>query len=350
MNRINALNPADRIDALNDAVQIRAGIKQTCILHPAAEQLADGGNVLGALAEIYGAARVRPGSTSPTAAFAAGLSSNEFAAVLTNVARRVILARLAEHSAHRLFCAPHELPNFLSHDFPQVDSDNVLEEITENQEPLEDLNVIAAEGLQARVRSFGKNLYISRQVIRNDDIGLIAAFLANYGSAAARLEAQLVYALLESNPVLGDQMAMFHADHGNLGTVGALSLASVSEGTAALQNMLTPSGEKAALKAAFMIVSPVHELSAKTILKSAGSESIQVIPAPWISPTGWYMTCAPAAAQTIALLHLKGSAGGVMVGKARNKIDTDGVRLGVRFDTGVVAVGRVGIFKGRIPE
>jgi hypothetical protein len=48
----------------------------------------------------------------------------------------------------------------------------------------------------------------------------------------------------------------------------------------------------------------------------------------------------------VATLHLKGSNGGVTIGPRANNTMRDGVPLGLHFDFGVVAVGRVGIVRG----
>lgn len=343
------MNQQDSIEGLTDALAIRAGIKNNSILvHPAAEQFANG-NVLLNLAEAFGELSPRKGS-GPSALLVAGLNSNRFAAVLSDKVRIAFNSRLTTFGEHRLFCASRELHDFQNHDFPMIDTDPLLDEITENEEIPHEVFVTALAGLQARVRSFGKNVYCSRVLIRNDDIGLLFGFIGNIGAAAARLEAKLVFDLIESNPLLGDQMAMFHEDHGNLGAVAPLALAALSAGTEALRNMLLPSGEKANLEAKFMIVSPGYELYAKGILKDAGVESIRVIVAPWITSTNWYLVSDPQIAPTVSLLYLKGSSGGAVVGRARPKPGQemrDGIALGIRFDVGAVPVGRVGIYKGR---
>ncbi len=344
------MNTRDQIEALNDALAIRAGIRKANVMtHPAAEEFA-GNNVLATLAEAYGALIPRKGN-GPTAAFAAGLSSSEFTAALANTVRSVFVSRLSAFDEHRAICAVRELINFRLHSFPVVDADPLLDEISESMEFHNEVRVATMDGLSARVRSFGKNVYCSRELIKNDDIALLSGLVANMGASAARLEAKLVWALLESNPLLGDQMAMFHEDHGNLGAPAALDLTSISAGVAALRNMLLPSGEKANLKPASIVVAPQYELSTKAVLKLAASESIQVIPSPWIDSTNWYLASDPQIAPVISLLYLKGAQRGVVVGKARqtaSQQSRDGVALGIRFDVGVVPVGRIGIYKGRI--
>ena len=53
------------------------------------------------------------------------------------------------------------------------------------------------------------------------------------GRAAARTVEATVYALLKENgglgPTMGDGKTLFHADHGNIGAAGALSVASIED-------------------------------------------------------------------------------------------------------------------------
>lgn len=347
------MNPQDHIVALTDALMIRAGIKNAGeLMHPIAERYATEENILTGLATLCVQDVRRPaGSVEVKDMFVRGMGTHDFSNILSTAMRRVMVARLAADNEHRFLCAEHELVDFKVHDFPLFDSAPLLEELPENTEPSSTYNITALAGLRARILTYGKNISVSRQLIKNDDTKLLFGFSANTGATAARLEAQLVYGLIESNPELSDGVAMFHADKGNLGTIAPLALASISEGIAALRNMPTPSGEKANLKAASIVVAPEHELSVKTILKAAASESIRVIPAPWITSTNWYLAADPELSPVINLLYLKNVKHGMTLGKARKKgvnaMAFDGILLGARFDVGVVPVGRVGIFKGR---
>lgn len=347
------MNAQDQIVALNDALMIRAGIKNAGeLMHPIADRYAAQENVLSGLATLCVQDVRRPAhSVDAKDMFSLGMNTSDFSNILSAAMRRVMVARLAADNEHRFLCAEHELVDFQVHDFPLIDSAPLLEEMPENTEPSSIFNITALAGLKTRILTYGKNIFVSRQLIKNDDTKLLFGFSANIGATAARLEARLVYDLIESNPLLSDAVVMFHADKGNLGTVAPLSLASISEGIAALRNMLTPSGEKANLKAASIVVAPEHELSVKTILKAAASESIRVIPSPWITSTNWYLAADPELAPVINLLYLKNVKHGMTLSKARKKgtppIDLDGILLGARFDVGAVPVGRVGIFKGR---
>lgn len=59
---------------------------------------------------------------------------------------------------------------------------------------------------------------ITLEAIKNDDVGLIRKVPVKLGRSAARTLYKFVFAFLDGNPVVFDGTALFHADHGNLGS------------------------------------------------------------------------------------------------------------------------------------
>lgn len=333
----------DHKDAFVDAVGLRLGTLTPALAHPFAAGLADG-NLLKAYAEYIGGHSARPG-TAPQAFFAAGLSSDDFRLPLSGALRSATVGRLTAHAGHRKWCDMRRVRDFKDHEFPGADFDADFKEKNEGGEFNNEISVAVNDGLTARVKAFGVNVHISREAIRNDDIQLVGGLFSNLGASAARIEGRLAYALLESNPTLGDSMATFHVDHGNI-EANALSETALGSAMGRLRTMETPAGAKADLAAAHLLVSPELELLALRLLHDAGIETIRVHAAPWL-PTGrWYLLADPSQAPVIALLHLKGGDAGVTVGPIRGNDMRDGLTLGVRFDVEAVAVGRVGAVRG----
>jgi len=77
-------------------------------------------------------------------------------------------------------------------------------------------------GEEIALATYGEIFSISRQAIINDDLSVLTRIPAMMGRAAKATIADLVYAILTSNPKMADGTALFHADHGNLGS-GAIS-------------------------------------------------------------------------------------------------------------------------------
>ena len=56
-------------------------------------------------------------------------------------------------------------------------------------------------------------------MIKNDDVGLIMNIPRDMTTAAKRTLNKFVLDIIRSNPTMSDTKALFHVDHGNLGTV-----------------------------------------------------------------------------------------------------------------------------------
>lgn len=75
--------------------------------------------------------------------------------------------------------------------------------------------------------TYGKMFSITRQAIINDDLGAFTSVPQKMGRAAKRTIGNLVYAILNNNPKLVDNVALFHATHNNLAAGGGINSATV---------------------------------------------------------------------------------------------------------------------------
>src|SRR5690606_16173465 len=74
----------------------------------------------------------------------------------------------------------------------------------------------------------GRLFAITREAIINDDLTGFTRIPRAMGRAALRTIGDLVYAVLTSNPTMGeDGKALFHSDHGNLLTGAVISTGAV---------------------------------------------------------------------------------------------------------------------------
>lgn len=340
------MNPQDELDILTDAIKLRAGvIKSPHAAHPLAGEAADSDrHLLKELAAVCGRAKARPG-TADSAAFGMGLSTGDFINFMSTAMRSVTWLQLAAHAGHRAFCDLRELRDFKAHVFPNLDMNFNLGDVGELSEIDNDLVLTSQEGLTARLKTYGRNIFISRTLIVNDELELMARLFRAGGTAAARLEAALVYDLIEGNPVLSDGQPMFHADHGNLLPDGLASGLGVAMGM--LRSQPTPTGAVADLPAKFLVVGVGLEFTARSMVHGSGLSDITVIASALLPAYRWYLVTDPTLAPVVALLHLKGSATGLLIGGNKKAGDNrEGVPLGIRFDVGAVPVGRVGIIRG----
>jgi len=88
---------------------------------------------------------------------------------------------------------------------------------------------VTETGASVNLLTYGRLQAVSRQVIVNDDLGEVQRKLRSSGSAAARLESDIVWGLLISNPVMQDGNTLFHATHNNIATAAAPSVTALGE-------------------------------------------------------------------------------------------------------------------------
>jgi hypothetical protein len=201
------------------------------------------------------------------------------------------------------------------------------------------------------VATYGKVFAMSRQLIINDDLALLADIASGWGMAAQEFENQTLVDLLTSNsgggPKLGDTNNLFHATHGNLAGTGAvISDTTLSAARLALRGM---KGLNNAIPinatAKYLLVPAALETAAEHYLASiypnapsgvnpfSGTLSLVVDPRlDAKSATRWYTFADPAVLPVIEFAYLSGFEG-VFV-ETRIGFDVDGVEIKARLDFG----------------
>lgn len=199
---------------------------------------------------------------------------------------------------------------------------------------------IGEGGESYRVETFGKTFGITRQAIVNDSLGAFAAIPAMLGAAAANFEAKFIAELVSTNPFMADGKAVFHVDHGNVGTAAAITLASLSEARLAMRRQTDESGEIIGVNPRFLVVSPERETEALQVVATiAATEpaqvntfagSLSIIVEPRLPAGAWYMVADPAIAG-LEYAYLEGVQPQVI---SEAGFSIDGVRHRVRLDFG----------------
>jgi len=128
-------------------------------------------------------------------------------------------------------------------------------------------------GEKYAVRRFSGKFTLDEMDIIDDTVGANQQMPQQIGEMAARLEPDLVCSLLLSNPTLSDNVALFHADRGNLKTSNALSIANlaVAEAAMATQTIKTKSNKVIArnLMAGYLITPRGLRATAKQVANSS---------------------------------------------------------------------------------
>ncbi|MFD2105869.1 prohead protease/major capsid protein fusion protein [Tabrizicola soli] len=211
-----------------------------------------------------------------------------------------------------------------------------------------------------RVKTYGRVVAITRQVLINDDLDAFTRIPAMYGNSIAQLESDVVWGIITANPAMADGNALFHATHKNLaGTGAALDVASVGAARAAMA-LQTGLDKKTVLniRPAFLIVPAALELKAEQLVAQnlVPADSAKVVPqsirtlSPISEPrldaasaTSWYLAASPNQIDTIEYAYLEGQQGAYI--ETRNGFDVDGVEIKCRLDFGAKAIDWRGLYK-----
>ena len=127
-------------------------------------------------------------------------------------------------------------------DLPTVDTDT---------EDYPDLGVVGDEEVSYALQERGGIITINRRMIINDDVRAIQRIISRLPRAARRTVAKKVWTPFLTNAIYkGDNKAIFHADHGNLGSA-AYAIASAEAAKTAMFKQTEPgSGEQLGLRPA----------------------------------------------------------------------------------------------------
>ncbi|MBC8018605.1 MAG: hypothetical protein H7X83_08820 [Verrucomicrobia bacterium] len=107
-----------------------------------------------------------------------------------------------------------------------------------------DLGEVSDERVEYALKEKGGIITINRKMIINDDLRLVQKIISRLPRAARRTLARTVWTPFITNAVYkGDNKAIFHADHGNLGSA-AYSIAAAEAAKTAMFNQLEPNSNE----------------------------------------------------------------------------------------------------------
>lgn len=222
-----------------------------------------------------------------------------------------------------------------------------------------------------KIATYGKIIAVTRQVIINDDMNAFGRIPQLFGGAAAQLESDLVWHQILSNPNMGDGKALFHADHKNLPTAAAFSVASLGAARALMAKQVGMDGKTVLnIRPQYLVVPVALETTAEQELKTvfypdasakaatASMRSLEIIAEARIdngidnkaigaavagSDKAWYLAAAPSTVDVVELAYLEGHKG--VFTESRYGFDVDGVEFKARLDVGAKTMDHRGLLK-----
>jgi len=194
--------------------------------------------------------------------------------------------------------------------------------------------------------TYGRAISFTREMIINDDLAAFDRITGKFGQAAADFESDTVWALLTSNPTMGDSTALFHADHGNLASAGAITIDNLGKARTLMRNQ-TDGDTRLNIEPAFLAVPAELETVARQYMTASivpetsananvYANSMGVIIEPRLAETtvggsadDWYLIANPSRIDTIEIAYLEGEAG--VQTEQTEDWNTDGVKLKARL-------------------
>ena len=343
----------DVFEAAPDFVAIHAGANPNDA-NPVAAELVEERFGLSDVAAVYGqmAGIARGQRLEGYRAVSAAISSADFQQALADGLRRAILQRVQATDTHRRVCHVIRVPDFKSVLISKLDVDTELPELRENGE-MKTVRLQATDGkVLGQVKTYAAALRISREIVINDDVGLLRRIANQMAVSAIRREAEGVYGILADNPDLPDGDPMFAGSNSLDGI--ALDAAGLGQALAYLRTQTDRFEKPADNQAAHLIVAPDLEYAAHKLVADITTQTnrpaLRVVSAPWVPAGRWYLQADPEDAPTIGFLSIEApgerNINPVTVSRRKLPPEADGIGLHVMSDFGTVAMSRLGIVRG----
>jgi len=211
--------------AATDGLMLRGGL-QVATPSAGAGELA--GYTLAELARRSLQLAGQPSGGSALEMVGRALTSSDLPVLLSNVANKSLSEGYgAAEETWQQWCTTGSVNDFKQQTLAMVSEFDDLDQIVNDSGYTYGDRIDAKEVFQ--IATYGKLFAITRTTIINDDLGAMVDTLMTMGEAAARKVGSLPYAILTANAAMRDNVALFHANHGNLGTQGATSETTIAE-------------------------------------------------------------------------------------------------------------------------
>lgn len=283
-------------------------------------------------------------------------STSDFPLLLADVANKSLRdAYQAAPQTFRAWCRKTTLSDFKKVNRLQLSAAGKFEKVLESGEFKR--GKLSEDAQSYKLDSYGEIIAITRQTLINDDLDALSRIPAMMGAQAANMESDVVYALLLNNVKLSDGKALFHADHKNLGTAGALAEGTLNE-MRKLLRMQTAGGSAQVLNllGKYLLVPAALELQAEKLLSSVLStktadvnvfaNKLELLVEPRldaVSETAYYQLCAPTVIDTFEYAYLTGDEGVYI--ESRAGFEVDGIELKARLDFGAGVIDHRGLVR-----
>ena len=281
-------------------------------------------------------------------------STSDFPEILANVANKTLRAAYeAQNRTFVVWCRQNTAVDFKQMSRTQLGDAPTLQVVNENGEFTYGSIGEGAEKYQ--LATYGRIVGVTRQAIVNDDLGAFSRVIPAFGVAAANLESETVYGILNANPNMADGTALFHDDHGNLDGAGAIAVATLGAGRARMRKQTGINGSPINVAPSYLLVPPeletiAQQFTSTAYMPEAGANinpfagTLQVIADSRLTDAAdWFLAANPGQIDTIEYSYLEGNEGVYI--ETRNGFEVDGVEFKARLDFAAKAIDWRGLYK-----
>ena len=282
--------------------------------------------------------------------------TSDFGSILADVANKAMLQGVAEaNETFSQWTKPGTLSDFKPSKRTGLDAFPSLPVVAPGAEFKH--GTMGDFGEDIVLATYGRLFSITRQAIINDDLDAFTDVPRKMGRAAIRTIGSLVYAVLNDNPDMADGTALFHANHGNLGTGGAPSVATFEEAYELMSTQKDRGGNAEALniRPAYVLLPPSLRSQVLQVLESEHDPSksgrtantargmVEPIIDARITGPAYYFAADATAIDTVEVAYLDGNQTPYL--DQQDGWGIDGTEFKVRMDAGVKPLMWEGLVK-----
>jgi hypothetical protein len=167
-------------------------------------------------------------------------------------------------------------------------------------------------------KKYERGVNFTWEMLINDDLGAFRNIGRDLGMSAQNTVNDYVIGFIRDNGTIYDNKALFHADHGNLGST-ALSEATLAAAITAMRKQTSEKGNPLNIEPGYLLVPPELEFTAKKLVNSTlvpgGSYNdinviqglVEVLVEPLLTDSNnWYLAAKPSTVATIEMGFLAG--------------------------------------------
>lgn len=278
---------------------------------------------------------------------AAEHTTSDFPNLVSNAMGKTALASYqAAQSPLKMLGRQRSLSNFKSATAIRLGEMGRLEELSESGEITATSR--AENGESMHLKTYARGLSVSRQLLIDDDLGMLGDMTAAFGEAAAQTEADILVDLITSNPNLSDGTPVFDASRGNIAGTGLAlgatgDMAAIEDARKAMRATKGLDGKTLVnVTPKYLLVGPELESQAERLLASiypavtddanVFASKLSLLVEPRITDSRWFVFADPARLAAFQYGYLS-SAQGVQIQRSE-AWSTLGLRFRAWLDFG----------------